>query len=107
MSCLTSQLQYIYEHDIELIDVAKWVENALVFADYPPEAEVIDIMIEKLWLLTDIYVGTEHERLKLEVSGQFQDSGETEKEATSFEGIYSSLKQQLPEEKRKILDYVP
>ena len=64
-------------------------------------------MIEKLWIYTDLYIGTEHERLKLEVEGKFQNSGETEKEATSFEDIYQKLKEQLPIEKQKILNYIP
>ncbi len=104
---LTSQLQYIYNHDIELIDTAKWLENALCFAPNPPSVETVGKMIDKFWILSDLYVGTEHERLKLEVGGNFQQTGETEKEANSFEAIYQMLVADLPKDKKALIEYIP
>ena len=90
-----SLLQYIYPHDIELIDIAKDLERKLVFLDVLPDKESTEVEILEFWKLCDLYIGTEHERLKQEVSGEFQKTGDTGKEALTFEDIYEKLKSQM------------
>ena len=90
-----SLLQYIYPHDIELIDIAKDLENKLAYSSDLPDKASTDEEIINFWKLCDLYIGTEHERLKQEVNGEFQKTGETGKEAATFEDIYEKLKRQM------------
>lgn len=90
VNSFTSLLQYIYPHDIELIDLAKELENIFI-CDNIDSKELALQKTDIFWKKTDLYIGTEYERLKIEASGKFNDSGEVEGEENTFSAIYAKL----------------
>lgn len=85
-----SLLQNQYPHDIELIALARNLETIFLYnSEY--EANIVDKIIKAFWVKCDLYIGTEHERLKMESSGIIPNSGEVEAEENNFNNIYIKL----------------
>lgn len=82
----TSLLQYIYPRDIELINNAHAIQEAVIKGDANLEQKAYDF-----WKKVDLYIGTEYERLKKESEGIMPQSGDVSDSIVSFESIYDSL----------------
>ena len=93
VNSFNSLLQYIYPHDIELINLAKELENIFV-CDCIESKELALEKTEIFWKKTDLYIGTEYERLKTEASGKFNATGEVKGEENTFSAIYNKLKEE-------------
>lgn len=86
-----SHLQYQYEHDIELIDMAKELESRFAITDNFSTLPDTAQLISDFWTKCDLYIGTEHERLKKESLGSLPGSGEIAMEENEFNSIYDKL----------------
>lgn len=94
VNALSSLLQYVYEKDIELIDYAKDIMNILCSEDNNYSTEEMQCLIRTFWYKSDLYIGTEFERLKKEASGKMERSGGIQDSQTTFDGIYKSLERE-------------
>lgn len=90
-----SLLQYAYVHDVELIDSANAIVELCLSEKLDKDA--LRLRIDSFWKGCDIYVGVEHERLKIESMGDINGSGEVSSETKTFEDIYSILATQQKE----------
>ncbi len=89
-----SLLQYVYEKDIELIDMAKSIAESLCNNQNKMDEEELLNLIRRFWYRTDLYIGTEFERLKKEASGKVEKSGGVEDSSLTFSGIYTRLEKE-------------
>lgn len=83
-----SVLQYIYDKDIELIDLALDIEHKMLNFDSNTDRDELLELLDTYWKKCDLYIGVEFERLKNETSGQFSKLG---LEENSFTEIYDKL----------------
>ena len=90
-----SLLQNQYKHDIELIRLAKEIENTLLSNAELSDDDVKEVhrTVETFWKKCDLYIGTEHERLKMESSGAIPGSGDVVAEENNFNDIYQKLEE--------------
>ncbi len=84
-----SLLQYEYTHDIELIDCANGIVDICLSEEFDRKA--LENQILSFWKRCDVYIGVEHERLKIESMGDINGSGKVNDETQTFEGIYNIL----------------
>lgn len=83
-----SVLQYIYDKDIELIDLALDIkQNMIHFGADSDRGEVLRLL-NTFWKKCDLYVGVEFERLNVESSGKFNKLGTEE---AYFAEVYEKL----------------
>ena len=101
VNALSSQLQYVYEKDIELIDSAKDIMNKLCSGDQDYSTEEINDLIKTFWYKSDLYIGTEFERLKKEASGIVEPSGGIKDSKSTFDGIYKCLEKEAIRMRKK------
>lgn len=92
-----SVLQYIYDKDIELIDLAMEIKGRMICFDINSNKDEIINLLNTFWKKCDLYIGVEFERLKNESSGKFTKLGTEE---NSFSTIY----EKLVERESKIID---
>lgn len=91
VSRFVSLLQYQYPHDVELIDKAREIENLFALTNNYSSAKDSYEILREFWSICDIYIGTEHERLKKESLGNLPESGAVEAETSEFEDIYKKI----------------
>lgn len=89
-----SQLQYIYKKDIELIDLAKSIADILCCNQPLEDDKEIKMLINRFWYCTDLYIGTEFERLKREAIGKVEKSGGLKDASMTFDCIYKHLEKE-------------
>lgn len=88
---MISLLQFFHEYtyDVELITTThKIMEHCL--GDKIKKDELMEL-VDSFWWMCNVYVGADFERLKIESLGKIHTGGASEKEATSFDGLYKKF----------------
>lgn len=91
VSRFCAQLQYIYSKDIELIDLARELEKFVLRDKTMIDNRSLLIVLNTFWLKCDLYIGTEFERLKAEIKGQYSNPGQPTQSQQNFDSIYNEL----------------
>ena len=88
---MISMLQYFdeYTYDVDLIKTTHKIMELCLEEDID-EAQ-LRRLIKSFWWMCNVYIGADFERLKIESLGKINKGGASEKEATSFDALYTKF----------------